>query len=254
MTDTPLRFTEALYHPNDLGNLLAQFRETGYVVLRNVFVRESVDAYRAAVEAAIVQTGDGRSALPDDSPLLIAPTYAPRIRQVLPGALSPATYAPHPSLFEVAWLIRPANQETGGSTWHKDRNHDLVRRLEYHYPPMVHIGMYFTDMTPEHGPTEVILGSHRDPALSPFAPDVTPAPALIRKEDAFLWDQGLWHRGTRRMVPGTRIFALFGFYAVPIYDGTPYQMTRAQRRAWQEARDPDEQLLYGGTFGPANDA
>lgn len=51
--------------------------------------------------------------------------------------------------------------------WHKDRDHDLVRRAEYHDPPTVHIGMYFTDMTPEHGPTEVILGLHRDPARSP---------------------------------------------------------------------------------------
>ena len=62
-------------------------------------------------------------------------------------------------------------------------------------------------MTPEHGPTELILGSHRDPARSPFTPDVQQVPAVIRKEDAFLWDQGCWHRSTPRTVPGIRIFA-----------------------------------------------
>jgi len=125
--------------------------------------------------------------------------------------------------------------------WHKDRDHDLVRRSEYHDPPTVHIGMYFTDMTPEHGPTEVILGSHRDPARSPYALDAQPALALIRKQDAFLLTQGLWHRGTRRTVPGLRVFALFGFYAVPVYDGMPWTMARSQRQAWQEADNPSEQ-------------
>ena len=92
--------------------------------------------------------------------------------------------------------------------WHKDPDHDLGRRSEHHGPPTVHIGMYFTDMTPEHGPIEVILGSHRDPARSPYAPDARPAHALIRKQDAFLWNQALWHRGTRRTIPGLRVFAL----------------------------------------------
>ena len=253
MHDTPLRFNEGLYHPNDLGNLLAEFRDRGYVVLRNVFERETVDAFRAAVEDAVVEGNDGDCHLPDDSPFLIAPSFAPRIRQILPGALSPASMAPHPALFEVSWLVRQSGGWPGASNWHKDRDHDVVRRTEYHYPETVHLGMYFTDMTAEHGPTEVILGSHRDPSLSPWAPNVEPTPALIRKEDAFLWDQALWHRSTPRTVPGMRVFALFGFYPVPIYDQTPYRMTRAQRRAWREARDADEHVLYGGVFAPEDD-
>jgi hypothetical protein len=253
MKDTPLRFNEVPYHPNDLGNLLAHFRDDGFVVLRNVFERDSVDDYLAAVREAIVRTDAGAYELPDDSPLVIAPTCAPRIRQVLPGALSPSVMPPHPALFEVSWLIRPVGEEAGGSAWHKDRDHANVRREEYHYPHTVHVGMYFTDMTPEHGPTEVILGSHRDPALTPCAPSAKPAQAVIRKEDAFLWDQAIWHRSTRRTIPGMRVFALFGFYGAPIYDGTPYRMKRAQRRAWREARDPYEQILYGGAFVPGDD-
>ena len=74
---------------------------------------------------------------------------------------------------------------------------------------------------------------------------------LCRKEDVVLWDQRLWHRGTARTVPGLRIFAIFGFYSVPIYGTDRRVMTEAQRRAWLEAPDTSEQVFYGGAFAPS---
>ena len=38
-----LEFVEEPYRPNQLANLLAQFRAKGFVVLPNVFERNSVD-------------------------------------------------------------------------------------------------------------------------------------------------------------------------------------------------------------------
>ena len=38
-----LKFVEKPYPPSHLGNLLAKFRAKGFVVLPNVFERESVD-------------------------------------------------------------------------------------------------------------------------------------------------------------------------------------------------------------------
>jgi hypothetical protein len=251
--DSALRFTESLYHPNDLNNLLLQFRERGYVTLRNVFERESVDAFREEVEAALVETGEGRILLPPESPLSIAPTYAPRIRQALPGALSHASMKPHASMFEAAWLVsRPGPPISADKGWHKDRDHEGMPGREYHYPKDVHLGIYFADMTMEHGPTQAIPRSHRDPDLSPFNGSPTDS-FLCRKEDAVLWDQRMWHRGTSRTVPGYRIFAIFGFHSVPIYGPDQRRMPAAQRRAWLNASDVSEQVLYGGTFLPEKD-
>ncbi|MBW3624646.1 MAG: hypothetical protein KY468_14670, partial [Armatimonadetes bacterium] len=147
-TEPALRCVEDPYHINDVENMLLRFREQGYVVLRNVFERESVDAFREQVEAAVKRTESGRPVLPADSPLNIAPTRASRIRQLLPGALSPATMKPHPSLFEIAWLIsEPGPPISADKGWHKDRDHEGMPGREYHYPRDVHLGMYFTDMT-----------------------------------------------------------------------------------------------------------
>ena len=67
-----------------------------------------------------------------------------------------------------------------------------------------------------------------------------------------LWDQRAWHRGISRTLPdGLRIFAIFGFYALPVY-GPVYRqrtMPAAQRAAWLNA-NPEERVFYGGLFAP----
>jgi hypothetical protein len=247
--ESSLRFNADPYHVNMVETYLLDFREQGFVTLPGMFTPESVDAFRAEVEALLVKTPEGRWTLPRDSHLLLAPTYAPRLRQILPGALSGHRMQPHPSLFESAWLISTADEPKGAWHWHKDRGHAEAQHTEYHYPDEVHVGMYFEDMTYESGPTRCIPRSHRDGSLSPHA-GTQPATFLPRKTDMVLWDQRLWHRGMPRTLPGFRIFALFGFYAVPAYGARPWTMPEAQRRAWVEAADPVDRVLYGGTFSP----
>ena len=245
-----LRFAESPYHLNDIGNMLLRFRERGYVVLPGVFERGSVDAFREQVEAALVKTENGRWIMPEDSPLLVWPARAPRIRQALPGALSHATMKPHASMFESAWLVsEPGPPLSADKGWHKDRDHEGMPGREYHYPRDVHLGIYFTDMTPELGPTEVIPRSHRDLQLSPYS-GAPVEPFLCRKEDVVLWDQRLWHRGTPRTVPGMRVFAIFGFYGVPVYGHDRRFMPEAQRRALRDATSDADRVFFGGTFLP----
>ena len=139
-----LKFIETPYPSSHLGNLLAQFRAKGYVVLPNVFKRESVDKFRQEVESAIVKTQDGHFELPDDRPELVYPLKAPRIRDPLSLALSPSQMAPKISVFETAWLISESGKNLGG--WHKDRQHEGMPSREYHYPLAVHLGIYYRDI------------------------------------------------------------------------------------------------------------
>jgi len=244
-----LKFVETPYHANILAGYLLEFRERGFVVMRDVFARDSVDVYRTQIEAGIVRREDGKFVLPTETELAIAPTRAPRLRSILPGALSPALMQPHPALFEVAWLIQSPNSTERALGWHKDRNHEGLTGSEYHYPADVHIGMYFEDTTEETGPTQAIERSHRDLTRSPYNGG-EPVSFLCRKQDVVLWDQRLWHRATERKAPGYRIFGLFGFYPAPTYHGAPYKMTGGQREAWLSATDPSDQVFYGGTFAP----
>jgi hypothetical protein len=169
---------------------------------------------------------------------------------MLPGSLSAAEMKAHPSMFESAWLISPSGPPLSADKgWHKDRDHEGMPGREYHFPKDVHLGMYFEDMTAEHGPTEVIPRSHRDPSLSPYS-GAKVDPFLCRKEDVALWDQRMWHRGTTRTLDGLRVFAIFGFYAVPIYGPDRREMPEAQHQAWLNAKDRSEQVFYGGPFLP----
>ena len=162
-----LKFVEEPYPLRHLGNLLAQFRAKGFVVLPNVFERESVDDFRQEVEAAVVKNQGGRLELPDDRPELVYPLRAPRIRAPLCGALSPSQIATKVSVFETAWLISQSGEMAGG--WHKDRQHEGMPGREYHYPLGVHLGIYYRDMEDiEDGPTAVVPRSHQDQSLNPY--------------------------------------------------------------------------------------
>ena len=248
MIEPALKFIESAYDDNSIGTFLNHFREKGYCVMPSVFQRESVDAYREQLIETAVKDSSGRYSMPTDSPLCIEPTKAPRLRCMLPGALSHARMFPRPSLFEVSWLISPAESEPRPLFWHKDREHEGMPGNEYHYPRDVHIGMYFEDMTLEHGPTQVISRSHRDQSRSPHSGHEVDS-FLCNKQDVVLWDQRLWHRGTTRTIPGLRIYALFGFYSVPTYgDNDIRPMPLAQRRLAEESADPAEKRFYGGPF------
>jgi len=104
-----LEFVEEPYRPNQLANLLAKFRAKGFVVLPNVFKRNSVDAFHEEVEAAVEKNEKGRFELPDDRQELVWPLKAPRLRALLSGALSPSQMVPSVSIFETSWLIRESS-------------------------------------------------------------------------------------------------------------------------------------------------
>ena len=243
-----LKFVEEPYPLRHLGNLLAQFRAKGFVVLPNVFERESVDDFRQEVEAAVVKNQGGRLELPEDRPELVYPLRAPRIRAPLCGALSPSQIATKASVFETAWLISPSGEMT--DDWHKDRQHDVgMPGQEYHYPLGVHLGIYYRDMEDiEDGPTAVVPRSHQDQSLNPYNGSAQEL-FLARKEDVVMWDQRLWHRANSRQKEGWRIFTIYGFYAVQAFQGYPIrQMAKALAQAWIESKGTADEVFYGGAF------
>ena len=75
--------------------LLHDFRTKGYMILPSVFDAESVPGFRQRVlNAAVLTTGQSKEPgtrrwfLPPHCPELVEPIRAPRIRSMLPGALS----------------------------------------------------------------------------------------------------------------------------------------------------------------------
>ena len=249
-TQHTLKFNSAPFHANQIENAMLHFREFGFAVISDVFERESVDAFDAEVRAALVRNSSGIASLPADSSLKVWPTRAPRIRQILAPALTGDSMQQRSAMFEVAWLISPSKptQANPDEHWHKDRNHRGSGLPGYHYPKDIHIGMYFADMTLDLGPTQMVAGSHMNATLSPYANPEKVKTFLIQKQDVVLWDQRAWHRGTHRIVPGERIFALFGFYSVPVYHDGQHRMSPAQHKAMLEATDPEDRVLYGGVF------
>ena len=187
-----LKFVEEPYPSSHLGNLLAQFRAKGFVVLPNVFERESVDSFRQEVEAAVVKNQGERLELPEDRPELVYPLRVPRIRTPFCGALSPSQIATKASVFETAWLISQSGEMT--DDWHKDRQHDVgMPGNEYHYPLGVHLGIYYRDMEDiEDGPTAVVP-SHQNQSLNSYNGSAQEL-FLARQEDVVRWDQRLWHQ------------------------------------------------------------
>ena len=243
-----LKFVEEPYPLRHLGNLLAQFRAKGFVVLPNVFERESVDDFRQEVEAAVVKNQGGRLELQDNRPELVYPLRAPRIRAPLCGALSPSQIATKASVFETAWLISQSGEMT--DDWHKDRQHDVgMPGQEYHYPLGVHLGIYYRDMEDiEDGPTAVVPRSHQDQSLNPYNGSAQEL-FLARKEDVVMWDQRLWHRANSRQKEGWRIFTIYGFYAVQAFQGYPIrQMAKALAQAWIESKGTADEVFYGVAF------
>lgn len=248
MEESLLRFVDKPYEKAQKEALLLKFRQDGYAVLPGVYQRESVDAFAEQVKQNMFSNGIEWD-LPDDSPLLIDPALAPRVRQILPASLSHSVATPLPAMYMSRWLIQPPDEADSVPAWHKDREPDGMPGREYHYPKDVFVGMYFEDMTLEKGPTRIIPGSHRDQSLLPQngAPLVD---ILLQKEDALLIDQRTWHCGTPRKSPGFRILVVYGFYAAPLHYGFCFRMPRAQQRLWLEASKRADRVYFGGLFLP----
>jgi len=246
MSVPALKFVEQPYDLNRMGNLLLQFRSKGYVVLPDVFERESVDPFFETVQSIIKQDERGRWFMPDDQPAIYWPVRSPRMRAVAQAALSHATMAPNVQVFETAWLILDSGQQ--GVRWHKDRQHEGFPGRDYHYPECVHIGMYFRDTEQDDGPTAIIPGSHADQNLNPY--NNSPVEYMLpRKQDAVLWDQRCWHAATPRQKPGLRIFALFGFQPIQAFGSYALRgMPRALVKAWLDAAGTQDEAYFGGPW------
>lgn len=244
-----LAFVEELYTEEEQKKMLAEFRDKGYVILPDVFKRETVDPFREQLEGIVVDTGLGWT-IPHDSPHYVHCTYAPRSRQLLPASLSHSVAKPKPCLHTTIVIIQKDGDTSYIPDWHKDREPDGMPSKEYHYPLDVFLAFYFEDITDEHGPTQVMPGSHRDTTMTPHNKDLPVDTIYCRKQDALLIDQRTWHRGTARKVDGTRFLIVYGIYAMPFFYGHVSHMPAAQRRAWINAKNSNDRLFFGGPFAP----
>jgi len=91
-----LGFVNAPYSPDELAQLLRDFRTNGYCILPDVFTIPTVAPFRRRVLAAATaasptqqNAGSVRLQLPSSAPELIEPIRAPRIRSMLAAALTP---------------------------------------------------------------------------------------------------------------------------------------------------------------------
>lgn len=248
-----LQFNEPLNEPNMEGIYLSQFREKGWVTLPHVFDPDSVDEFRAQVESAI-RPGSVPwipLELPDDSPLAVWPAKAPRLLEFLKRCLPHAALPVFPVLIRSGWIVRPSNSEAKHvHDWHKDGDHENVSCANGYAPPnFLHVAMYFEDMTPECGPTWAINRSHRDGKLSPFEEGFVQTPFSPGKADVVVWDPRLWHCGGARTKNGTRICAVFNYVGV-IVNGTQSTASPSQQKAYFQAQNDAEKILYGGQFVP----
>ncbi len=249
MNTTSLKYIQENYSDSELNALLSEFRENGYVVLPKVFERKSVKDFKKELEKMMYFNGNSYT-IPDDSPHYIAAALAPRGRQVLPGALSHSVAKSMPAIHTTIIVIE--TDETRGQyapDWHKDRQPDGMPGKEYHYAQDVFLAFYFEDIDENHGPTQIIPGSHRDVKMKPNCGE-TEKNIYLRMEDALLIDQRAWHRGVVRKAPGTRFVLVYGMYAMPHHYGSTFQMPRIQMHHWMNAKKLKDRVFFGGPFAP----
>ncbi len=249
MAKARLLFNEDTYSKEELSSMIHDFQQRGYAVLPKVFKRDSVSSFKAQLEAIMFHNGLSYT-LPDDSSEYMQAALAPRARQILPFALSGSQAKPMPSIHTTIIVIE--TDETRGQYapgWHKDREPDGMPGREYHYPQDVFLAFYFEDIDDDHGPTEIIPGSHWDASITPFTSHVQES-IYLKMEDALLIDQRAWHRGLPRKAPGTRFVLVYGIYALPHFYGTTFQMPRVQMNHWMNATNLQDRVYFGGPFAP----
>lgn len=244
-----LEFEESPYSSEAVEVMASEFRENGYVILPEVFKRESVPLFKAQLEKLMYHNGSAYT-LPDDSAHYIHAALAPRGRQLLPKALSASVAPPMPSIHSTIIVIE--TDETRGKyapDWHKDREPNGMPGQDYHYPSDVFLAFYFEDIDEQHGPTQIIPGSHRDVSLRPGG-DGAVESIYLKMEDALLIDQRAWHRGIPRKAPGTRFVLVYGIYGLPHHYGCNFRMPTAQLHQWMNASTVKDRVYFGGPFAP----
>lgn len=248
MDNIALKYNTVPYTNNECEMFITEFQEKGYTILPQVFDRKSVKTFKKELEA--VMTFNGLSyTIPDDKPHYIAGALAPRGRQILPFALSNSVAKPMPSLHTTIIVIETDKNSGYAPDWHKDRQPDGMPGNEYHYPSDVFLAFYFEDIDEDHGPTQIIPGSHRNVNLRPNTN--TPIKSiLLNMEDALLIDQRAWHRGISRNASGTRFVIVYGMYALPHHYGSTFQMPKVQMQHWMKAEKLQDRVYFGGPFSP----
>jgi hypothetical protein len=242
------KFIKEPYPENDVTRMIAEFQEKGYTILRNVFERESVKEFKQQLEEIKFFNGASYT-LPDDSPHYIHGALAPRGRQFLPALLSHSVAKPMPAIHTTIIVIETDETRGYAPDWHKDRQPDGMPGNEYVYPEDVFLAFYFEDVDEEHGPTQIIPGSHINKNLLPNT-DAPVESILLNMEDALLIDQRAWHRGISRKVSGTRFVIVYGIYGLPHYYSTNAYMPRIQRDLWLRTTKLKDRVYFGGPYAP----
>lgn len=231
--------------------MVEQFREDGYVILPDIFKRETVEPFLKQLETLIFH--DGLSwRLRDDSPHYSFCSKTPRGTQLLQDVLSRSLAKPFVSNHNTMIIIQKGADDSYIPGWHKDREPEGMPEGTYHFPPDVFLGFYFEDMTDDHGPTLIIPGSHRDASITPKSYDKEPVAIYCRKQDGLLIDQRTWHRGMPRKVDGNRFLIIYAYFGMPHYYADVFKMPRAQRELWMRAETSKDRIFYGGPFAPPN--
>jgi len=242
------KFIKEPYPEDDVTRMVSEFQVKGYTILRNVFERESVKEFNQQLEELKYFNGISYT-LPDDCPHYIHGALAPRGRQLLPYLLSNSQAKPMPVIHTTIIVIETDEAKGYAPEWHKDRQPDGMPGKEYHYPQDVFFAYYFEDVDEEHGPTQIIPGSHRDVNLRPNT-DAPVESILLNREDALLIDQRAWHRGISRKVSGTRFVIVYGIYGLPHYYSTNVYMPHIQRDLWIKSTSLKDRVYFGGPFAP----
>ena len=210
-----IEFVTEPYTKQENSELVASFRRQGWCRLPDVFVRESVTAFRQQLVASC-PADSGQ--VPADWPGFAEPALAPRLRCFVPQLLAP----PHPrgdtptraQLFELAWQAHPGPTEA--QSWHRDRRGGAVTPGDasdaasdrYRFPEAVHCSLYYRDMlTPDCGATEIVSASHLDEACPmPGDEDADSVTAFApRAQDVIVWVRrhdiaGIFQAGTSDIV------------------------------------------------------
>jgi ectoine hydroxylase-related dioxygenase (phytanoyl-CoA dioxygenase family) len=111
-------------------------------------------------------------------------------------------------------------------SWHRDFS------VPGDLPLTINTILYLDDMTPEKGPTYVVPGTHRGPALPPKDKIGDPLPGeigvLADAGDAVFINSAIWHSGSRNASDGLRrgIYLYYGYWWIKRYESEqalPYQ-------------------------------
>lgn len=166
-----LRFNEAPLGELAIARLRRQLRQEGYCILPDVYERQSVLSFDAAVRSKLergrkfdvfgnptdFKTQPGyrdQLWLPNNSPEIVEPIRAPRIKQFIPSTLTPTNRPAKVQVFECAWLV---DEQTEPGSWHKDYPHyEEMDLVSYQCPEAIYLAIYLRDMTEDTGPTQLV--------------------------------------------------------------------------------------------------